>query len=67
MSALFLKVDAYDVMDQVQVVLRVAEQEPGRLEPLEWETLVARRFQGTGETDRREWVQDALVAVLEGL
>lgn len=58
---------AYDVMDQVQVSIRYACQDDMVEGPPVWETLVATRFQSTGETDGRSWVQDALVAALEAL
>lgn len=62
-----MKVSAYDVMDQVQVVVRVVCQEDWEEGVPEWETLVVTRIPGTGTADRREWVQDALIAALEAL
>ncbi len=62
-----MRMNAYDVMDQVQIVVRVAETSDFPEASQEWETLVVARVQGAGVTDRREWVQDALVAALEAL
>lgn len=62
-----MRVTAYDVMDKVQVVVRVTGHADRPDIGEEWETLVSTRFQGEGETRGREWVQDALVAALEAL
>lgn len=59
--------NAYDVMDRVQVVVRVRQQEDVLDMAREWETVVATAFPSTGETDRRAWVQDALIAAIEAL
>ena len=58
---------AYDVMDQVHVAISIRETPDSSEETPEWTALVRTTFQGTGETDRRTWVQDALVAALERL
>lgn len=62
-----MRMNAYDVMDRVQIVVRVREQEDILDVAREWETVVALAFQGTGVSDRREWLQDALVAALEAI
>lgn len=60
-------VHAYDVMDQVQIVASVAaipdEGSAHKESVLRLSTTIA----GTGETDSREWLQDALVGLLETL
>ena len=62
-----MSVHAYDCMDQIQVSCRVWQTRDAEDVPATWETLSAFTFQGTGETDRRTWVQDALIALLERL
>lgn len=62
-----MRMNAYDVLDRVQIVIRIREQEDILDVAREWETVVALAFQGTGETNRREWLQDALVAALEAI
>lgn len=58
---------AYDVMDKVHVCVTVRDMESATDHEAEWEPLVSTSIQGIGETDRRAWVQDALVAALERL
>lgn len=62
-----MKAIAYDCLDHVNlnVILRVHEDDPA-IEP-SWIPMASTVIQGTGETDRREWVQDALIALLEAL
>lgn len=62
-----MKAIAYDCMDHVNlaVSLRVTEDDPAV--PPTWESLASTTIRGSGVTDRREWVQDALVALLEVL
>jgi hypothetical protein len=67
MSRMEARMNVYDVMDRIQVVVRLREQEDVLDVAREWETVLAFTFQGTGETDRREWLQDALIAALESL
>lgn len=62
-----MRVHAYDVMDRVHVGISVKETTPDDDPFGGWETLVQTTIQGTGETDRRAWVQDALIAALERL
>ncbi len=62
-----MRMNAYDFMDRVQIVVRIRQQEDLLDTAREWETLLAFSIQGEGVTDRREWVQDALVAALEHL
>lgn len=58
---------AYDVMDQVQLVLsyRALERDDDPLR--EWIPLVNTMIPGEGITDPRQWAQDALVGVMEKL
>ena len=67
MSRIEMRLNAYDYMDRIQIVLRVREMEDFLDHAREWETVVAMGFQGEGITDRRQWLQDALVAALEAL
>lgn len=60
-------VRGYDVLDQVHIVCRVWQTGEWDDVPADWETLSLFTFQGTGETDRRTWVSDALIALLERL
>ncbi len=67
MSRTEASIHVYDVMDKVQVSVRVWQTNDAEDIPATWETLAAFTFQGCGETDRRTWVSDALIAVLERL
>ena len=67
MSRFELRVLAYDVMDQVHVGVVIRDMETAVDHSAEWIPLVSTSVQGIGETDRRAWVQDALVAALERL
>lgn len=62
-----MKAIAYDCMDHVNlaVSLRVTEDDPA-IEP-QWIPMATATIRGEGITDRREWVQDALIALLEAL
>lgn len=62
-----MKAIAYDCMDHINIAvsLRVTEDDPA-LEP-QWISLASSVIRGSGVTDRREWVQDALIALLEAL
>lgn len=62
-----MNVRAYDVMDEVVVVCRIWQTNEAGDPPADWETLSAFTVQGTGETDGRTWVSDALIALLERL
>ncbi len=67
MSRYEIRLVAYDVMDQVHVSIAFRDSEDGPTTLRPWDTLLVTRIQGTGETDRRAWVQDALIAALEVL
>jgi hypothetical protein len=62
-----ISLNAYDVLDEVHVVMRVftANGFPGAA-PAEVFTC-ATTFSGKGEEDAREWARDALTAMLEEL
>jgi len=53
-----------DLMDQIVIYAEVlgAEDPASMLAP---ELKLSTQFQGTGETDTREWLRDALVYLLE--
>ncbi len=67
MSRFEMRCIAYDVLDQVHVAISFREQNDALDHHATWDALVVTTIQGTGETDRREWVQDALIAALEAL
>ena len=67
MSRYELRLLAYDVMDRVHVGVTLRDMENSTDHEAEWIPLVSTSIQGVGETDRRAWVQDALVAALERL
>lgn len=67
MSRYEVRLLAYDVMDRIHVGVTVREMEGATDHEAEWVPLVSTSIQGVGETDRRAWVQDALVAALERL
>lgn len=62
-----LIVTAYDVMDQVHVVVRATSQEEMLSDDHSWTLLVSESFAGTGESDQRKWVRDALMYAAEAL
>lgn len=56
----------FDCLDQVHVAVQVREMtEHGEANPTVLQ--VTTTVQGTGETDPRDWIRDALVAALEAL
>lgn len=67
MSRLEMKVTAYDVLDQVSVVVVCRRTDDFGIHEEAWVPMAVTHFQGEGQTDRREWVQDALIAALEAL
>lgn len=67
MSRFEMRLIAYDVLDQVHVAISFREQDDALDHFQTWDSLVVTTIQGTGETDRRAWVQDALIAALERL
>lgn len=58
---------ADDVMDEVWVTVNAVEFDEFDLSESVWVPMVSTRIKGTGESDLREWVRDALVAALEVL
>lgn len=58
-------VNAYDVMDQVHVIVSVRSQSEDRSECIETVLHHATTLSGEGETDPALWLQDVLVAALE--
>lgn len=61
-----MNVHAYDVMGDVQLILRVTEQE-GPNSPLIVTCEIHDLMRGVGEDDVREWARDALLTLLEDL
>lgn len=61
-----MNVHAYDVMGDVQLILRVTEQE-GPDNPLIVTCEIHDLMRGVGEDDVREWARDALLTLLEDL
>lgn len=61
------RITAYDMLDSicVAVVLYDTDPEPGVDPALELQT--ASIVRGTGESDPREWLRDALITALETL
>lgn len=62
-----MRMNAYDFLDRVQVTVSVRDMGTSLDHSAPWIPLVVTAVQGTGETDRRSWVQDALIAALEAL
>ena len=58
---------AYDVMDQVQIVLRVTRQADTPQAPIEEVLRLTTTVPGEGISDAGPWLRDALVAALEAL
>jgi len=59
------RVTAYDMLDQVTVTARVwdfTESQVGDERDYTWITTTV---EGVGESDARQWLRDALVALLE--
>lgn len=61
-----MHVHAYDVMGDVQLILRVTEEE-GPAFPLVVTCEIHDLMGGVGEDDPREWARDALLTLLEDL
>jgi hypothetical protein len=61
------RVTAYDVMDQVAIILVVRESTgfPAHGDEVVYHKVTT--VAGTGESDAREWLKDALIAALETL
>lgn len=61
------RLTAYDVMDQVAVILVVRETTafPGNGDEVVYHKVTT--VPGSGESDAQEWLKDALIAALEAL
>lgn len=57
----------YDCLDQVKVIISIREELDHADAPTEWEHFASTTIRGEGVTDRRAWLQDALIAALEAL
>ena len=62
-----LRLTAYDVMDQVFIVLAVEARESTETHKSDRPLTRTTTVQGTGEDDVLEWARDALVAAVETL
>ena len=60
-------VHAYDVLEDVHVTASVRMRDDDGTGHAYSEFGCTTTFQGTGETDPKEWLKDALVALLETL
>lgn len=65
MSSTHVSMYAYDLLDRVQITIRVAEVPEDPTQRTIWNVLVSVDIPSTGETDTREWLRDVLVAALE--
>jgi hypothetical protein len=61
------RLSAYDVMDQVHVGCNVRATEGELWAPAVEVLLVTTTIRGEGISDPREWLRDALIALLETL
>lgn len=62
-----MRLVAYDFLDQVHVAISFRDSADDSLPDRSWDPVLVTDIQGCGETDRRAWVQDALIAALEAL
>lgn len=58
-------INIYDAMDRVHVIASVRATSPDRSESIETELRCTTSLPSTGEDDARQWLVDALVALLE--
>lgn len=58
-------VSAYDVLSEVQVVAHLYDDERAGEDAHGLALALSTKVGGTGESDPREWLRDALVALLE--
>ena len=59
---------AYDLLDTVVVTVSLKDWDQTTVPPARYDELsCAASFPGTGESDPRQWVKDALVALIETL
>ncbi len=67
MNPFYLELRAYEVMGQIQIEIKSRELPGSAMEDLGPISLVQTTVQGPADTDRRSWLQDALIAALEAL
>lgn len=67
MKGFHLQLEAYEICGQIAVVIKSREIPENLGEEMGPISVVSTTVQGPGETDRRAWLQDALVAALEAL
>lgn len=67
MNPFYLEVRAYEVLGQIQVEIKSRDLPQDATEDMGPIHLVQTVVQGPEDTDRRAWLQDALVAALEAL
>jgi len=58
---------AYDVLDQVNVVVRYQQSQDPNTHSAVWDTVVHTEFPSVGEANNDQWMKDALIAALERL
>lgn len=61
------RVSAYDVLDQVWVGGSLSSQEEALSTQPSIILHISTQIDGTGESDPREWLRDALIGLLEAL
>lgn len=61
-----MRVTAYDVVDQVQVVVMLEKRQKPGIDPIR-EVLACTVFAGQGMDDPFQWCKDALIAAIEAL
>ena len=67
MNRFYLQLEAYEIVGTIQVVIKSRELPEGIGQELGPITLRHVVVQGPEDTDRRAWLQDALIAALEAL
>ncbi len=65
--AFLLEMRAFDVLDQIHVTIHARDLTGPTLDDCSPITVVQTTVQAPAEGDRREWLQDALIAALEAL
>ena len=67
MNRFHLQLEAYEIVGSIQIVIKsreIPERLGEEMGPISLQHVV---IQGPPEADRREWLQDALIAALEAL
>lgn len=67
MHPFYLELRAYEVLGQIQIEIKSRDLPADASEELGPISLVQTSVQGPTDTDRRSWLQDALIAALEAL